>query len=73
MAYWLCITNEENWKVIREKNIWGLLIGIRIQLRRVKSSSKLFIYCRLEKFPWRVKIKSILKLVMKICGGKQDG
>jgi predicted RNA-binding protein len=24
MNYWLCITNEENWKVIREKNIWGV-------------------------------------------------
>ena len=24
MAYWLCITTEENWKVIKEKNVWGV-------------------------------------------------
>lgn len=21
MAYWLCVTSEENWKVIRERNV----------------------------------------------------
>jgi len=24
MAYWLCITTEANWKVIKERNIWGV-------------------------------------------------
>ena len=24
MTHWLCITTEENWKVIKEKNIWGV-------------------------------------------------
>lgn len=22
--YWMCITNEENWKVIKEQKIWGV-------------------------------------------------
>jgi len=22
--YWLCVTNEENWNIIKEKHIWGL-------------------------------------------------
>ncbi|MEM4521169.1 MAG: EVE domain-containing protein [Candidatus Bathyarchaeia archaeon] len=22
--YWLCVTNEENWNVIKERNIWGV-------------------------------------------------
>jgi len=24
MAYWLCITNRDNWKVIKKKNVWGV-------------------------------------------------
>ncbi len=24
MTYWLCITNEDNWKVIKDKKIWGV-------------------------------------------------
>lgn len=32
MAYWLCITTEENWKVIKEKNVWEFLKDIRTPL-----------------------------------------
>ena len=24
MRYWLCVTNEENWRVAHEKRIWGV-------------------------------------------------
>ena len=24
MAYWLCVTNEDNWEVVREKRVWGV-------------------------------------------------
>ena len=24
MTYWLCITNEENWNVVKTKNVWGV-------------------------------------------------
>jgi predicted RNA-binding protein len=24
MRHWLCITNEENWKIVKKKNIWGI-------------------------------------------------
>ena len=22
--YWLCVTNEENWRVVKERKIWGV-------------------------------------------------
>lgn len=24
MKYWLCVTNASNWKIIKEKNVWGV-------------------------------------------------
>ncbi len=31
MRFWLCITTEENWKVIKEKNVWGRSIEMQLQ------------------------------------------
>jgi len=44
MAYWLCITNEENWEVLREKNIWGVEERHRNAIAKVKPGDKLLIY-----------------------------
>ncbi len=48
MTYWLCITNEENWKVIRERNIWGVPERHKNTIARVKPGDKLVIYLKQE-------------------------
>ena len=49
MTYWLCITNEENWKVIRERNIWGDPERHKNTIARVKPGDKLAIYLKRER------------------------
>jgi len=44
MAYWLCITTEENWKVIKQKNIWGVQEKHRNTIAKVKPGDKCLIY-----------------------------
>jgi predicted RNA-binding protein len=44
MRYWLCVTNQENWEVIREKNIWGVEERHRNSILKVKPGDKLLIY-----------------------------
>ncbi|OYT33129.1 EVE domain-containing protein [Archaeoglobales archaeon ex4484_92] len=46
MAYWLCITNEENWKVIKEKNVWGVPERHKNTIAKVKPKDKLLIYLK---------------------------
>ncbi|WP_054839465.1 EVE domain-containing protein [Thermococcus sp. JCM 11816] len=50
MTYWLCITNRANWKVIKEKNVWG---GVprrhRNTIAKVKPGDKLVIYLKQER------------------------
>ena len=43
MAYWLCITTEENWKVIKQKNIWGVQEKHRNTIAKVKPGDKCLI------------------------------
>jgi len=49
MAYWLCITNEENWKVIRERNVWGVPERHKNTIAKVKPGDKLLIYLKQER------------------------
>jgi len=49
LHYWFCITSEENWKVIREKNIWGVPERHRNIIARVKPGDRLLIYLKQEK------------------------
>ena len=49
MAYWLCITNEENWKVIKQKNIWGVPDRHKNTIAKVKPRDKLLIYLKQER------------------------
>ncbi|WP_456329936.1 EVE domain-containing protein [Archaeoglobus sp.] len=49
MTYWLCITNDENWKVIKEKNVWGVSERHKNTIAKVKPGDKLLIYLKQEK------------------------
>ena len=44
MAYWLCITNEDNWEIIKEKQIWGVAERHKNTINKVKIGDKLLIY-----------------------------
>jgi len=44
MRYWLCVTNQENWEVIKEKNIWGVEERHRNTISKVRPGDKLLIY-----------------------------
>jgi predicted RNA-binding protein len=44
MKYWLCVTNQENWKVVKEKDIWGVEERHRNTISKVKPGDKLLIY-----------------------------
>ena len=44
--YWLCITTRENWRIIKERNIWGVEERHLKTLRRVKIGDKLVFYIK---------------------------
>ena len=44
MAYWLCVTTEANWNVVREKNVWGVGERFKKAIQRVKPGDKLIFY-----------------------------
>jgi predicted RNA-binding protein len=44
MTYWLCVTNEENWRVVKEKNVWGVAERFKSAIQRVKPGDKLIFY-----------------------------
>ena len=44
--YWLCVTNEENWKVIKTRRIWGVTERNRKQLETVKTGDLLVFYVK---------------------------
>ncbi|HIE15134.1 TPA: EVE domain-containing protein [Candidatus Bathyarchaeota archaeon] len=49
MAFWLCITTEENWNVIKKKNIWGVQEKHRNTIGKVKAGDKCLIYVMSKK------------------------
>ncbi len=49
MTYWLCITNKENWRVIKEKNIWGVANRHKNTIAKVKQGDKVLIYVKQER------------------------
>ncbi|RLI81303.1 EVE domain-containing protein [Archaeoglobales archaeon] len=49
MAYWLCITTSENWKVIKQKNIWGVPERHKNTIAKVKPGDKFLIYLKQER------------------------
>ena len=46
MAYWLCITNSENWEIIKKENLWG--IPEKKKMPDVKPGDKLVFYVKQE-------------------------
>jgi len=44
MNYWLCITTEENWNVIKRENIWGVAETWRNTIQKVRPGDKVVIY-----------------------------
>ncbi len=60
MAYWLCITNEENWKIIRERNIWGVPERHKNTIAKVKPGDKLLIYVKQENIGGELKPSRIV-------------
>ena len=60
MAYWLCIANEENWRIIKSKNIWGVPERHKNTIMRVKKGDKLLIYLKQEKVNDEVKPSRIV-------------
>ena len=55
MTYWLCITTEENWKVIKDRNIWGVPERHKNTIMKVKPGDKLLIYLKQENVKGEVK------------------
>ncbi len=48
MTYWLCITTRDNWKIIREKNIWGVPKRHQNTIKKVSPGDKLVFYVKQE-------------------------
>jgi len=49
MTNWLCITNQENWCVIKQKNVWGVPERHKNTISRVKPGDTLLIYLKQER------------------------
>lgn len=60
MAYWLCITNEDNWKVIKEKKVWGVPERHKNTIAKVKLGDKLLIYVKQENVSGEVRPSRIV-------------
>ena len=60
MRYWLCITTEDNWKVIKEKNIWGVPERHKNTIAKVKPGDKLLIYLKQENINGEIKPSRIV-------------
>ena len=46
--YWLCITNNQNWEIIKEKKIWGVSKRHEKAIRKSKIGDKLIFYVKQE-------------------------
>ena len=45
MKYWLCVVNEENWNVVKKRNVWGIPEKRgRLQIEAVKPGDYLIFY-----------------------------
>jgi len=44
LNYWLCVTNEENWNIVKEKGIWGVPKKSKKQIESVKIGDQIVFY-----------------------------
>ena len=42
--YWLCVTNEDNWKVIKDRRVWGVSERYRRVIEAVRPGDYLVFY-----------------------------
>ncbi|MBN1763494.1 MAG: EVE domain-containing protein [Methanomicrobia archaeon] len=49
MTYWLCITNEANWQVVKQRNVWGVAERHRNTIAKVTPGDTLVMYLKQEK------------------------
>ena len=42
--YWICVTNEDNWEIIRKKEIWGVPKRFRKLIGKVRKGDLLVFY-----------------------------
>lgn len=46
MNYWLCVTNEENWNIVKERGIWGVESRHLEKIASVKEKDQLVFYVK---------------------------
>lgn len=46
MKYWFCITNEENWEVVKKRKIWGIIERYQNQAGKVEAHDLLTFYVK---------------------------
>jgi len=44
LKFWICVTTNENWSIIKDKNIWGVPERSRRIIENVKPGDKIAIY-----------------------------
>jgi len=47
--YWLCVTNEKNWEVIKQRRLWGVSERNRGKIERVRPGDFLIFYVKPKK------------------------
>jgi predicted RNA-binding protein len=57
--YWLCVTSEENWNVIKDKKVWGVSERNHLKIERTKPGDFFVFYVK------RKKIGGIFKVIDK--------
>jgi len=49
VAHWIFVTSEKNWKVIRDKKVWGMPLKRENLIKKLKVGDEAFIYLKQEK------------------------
>jgi len=63
--YWLCITNRENWEIIKKNNIWGVSERHKNIIIKVKKGDKLVFYVK-QKVHGKNKYPSIIAGIYEV-------
>lgn len=46
MKYWLCITNEANWEIIKTKKVWGVIDKHKGKIAMTREGDELIFYVK---------------------------
>lgn len=44
--HWLCVTNDENWKIIKNKHVWGVSERHKALINTVNIGDSIIIYIK---------------------------